>query len=133
MTSPPPQNGLEKIRSPRNFADTVARFESLLTAAGLTLFAKIDFTADAQRSGLKLPPTLLFLFGSPKAGTPVIVNVPDVAIDLPLKVLISESEEGAVWLTYNVPEYISSRHRIPENLAPNLAGIRPLVRAAAAP
>src|SRR5690349_24169445 len=93
MTSSLPQNGLEKIRSPRSFADTVARFESLLTAAGLTLFAKIDFTGDAQRSGLKLPPALLFLFGSPKAGTPVMQNVPDVAIDLPLKVLISESEE----------------------------------------
>ena len=131
MTSP--QNGLEKINSPRSFADTVARFESLLAATGLTLFAKIDFSGDAERSGLKMPPTLMFLFGNPKAGTPVMLAVPDVAIDLPLKVLISQDSDGSVWLSYNAPEYLVSRHRIPENLAPNLAGIRPLVKAAAAP
>lgn len=128
----PSQNGLEKVKSARNFADTVARFESLLTATGLTLFAKIDFSGDAERSGLKLRPTLMFLFGSPKAGTPVMLAVPDVAIDLPLKVVISEDNEGSVWLAYNAPEYLSSRHSLPENLAPNLAAIRPLVKAAAA-
>lgn len=131
MTSP--QNGLEKLRSPRDFPGTVARFESLLAAAGLTLFAKIDFSSDAERAGLKMPPTVLFLFGNPKAGTPVMLSVPAVAIDLPLKVLISEDSEGAVWLSYNAPEYVSSRHNVPENLAPNLGAIRPLVRAAAAP
>lgn len=131
MTSP--QNGLEKIKSPRGFADTVARFESLLAATGLTLFAKIDFSGDAERSSLKMPPTLMFLFGNPKAGTPVMLAVPDLAIDLPLKVLISQDADGSVWLSYNAPEYLVSRHRIPENLAPNLAGIRPLVKAAAAP
>lgn len=130
MTSP--QNGLEKVKSPRNFAGTVTRFESLLTATGLTLFAKIDFSGDAERSGLKMPPTLMFLFGNPKAGTPVMLAVPDVAIDLPLKVLISEDSNGVVWVSYNAPEYLALRHGIPENLAPNLAGIRPLVKAAVA-
>lgn len=130
MTSP--RHGLEKVKSPRNFTDTVARFESLLAGAGLTLFAKIDFSGDAQRVGLKMPPTLLLVFGSPKAGTPVMLGVPEVAIDLPLKVLISEDSDGVAWLSFNAPEYISSRHNLPENLAPNLAGIRPLVKAAAA-
>jgi uncharacterized protein (DUF302 family) len=123
---------MEKVKSARNFADTVVRFEALLAATGLTLFVKIDFSGDAERSGMKMPPALLFIFGNPKAGTPVMLAVPDAAIDLPLKVLISEDSEGAVWLSYNSPEYLTSRHAIPENLAPNLAGIRPLVRAAAA-
>lgn len=123
---------MEKVRSSRGFADTVVRFEALLAATGLTLFAKIDFSGDAERSGMKMPPTLLFIFGNPKAGTPVMLAVPDAAIDLPLKVLISQDSEGAVWLSYSSPEYLTSRHGIPENLAPNLAGIRPLVRAAAA-
>jgi uncharacterized protein (DUF302 family) len=130
MTSP--QNGLVKVRSSRGFAGTVTRFESLLETSGLTLVARIDFGADAERAGLKLPPSVLFLFGNPKAGTPVLQAVPEAAIDLPLKVLISEDRDGLVWLSYNAPEYLASRHGIPENLAANLSGIRPLVSAAAA-
>lgn len=129
MNSSP--NGLAKVKSARSFADTLARFESLLESTGLTLFAKIDFSGDAGRLELKMPPCVMLLFGSPKAATPVILAVPDIAIDLPMKVLISEDNEGAVWLIYNEPEYVSSRHSIPENLAPNLAAIRPLVKAAA--
>ena len=128
MTTP---NGLEKVKSSRSFADTVARMESLLEAAGLTLFAKIDFSGDAERVGLKMSPMILFVFGNPKAGTPVMLAIPDSAVDLPLKVLISEDKSGEVWFSYNAPEYIASRHSIPENLAANLAGIRPLVKAAA--
>jgi uncharacterized protein (DUF302 family) len=125
------QSGLERVKSPRGFAETVAKFESLLAATGLTIFARVDFTGDAERVGFKMPPTVLFLFGNPKAGTPVMLAYPDAAIDLPLKILISQDEEGAVWLSYNAPEYVASRHGIPENYAANLAGIRPLVKAAA--
>jgi uncharacterized protein (DUF302 family) len=126
-------HGIEEIASPRNFADTITHFESLLAARGLHLFAKIDFTGDAKKSGLEMPPTLLLIFGNPKGGTPVMVATPQSALDLPLKVLVSQDAAGKVWLTYNTPEYLTERHAIPADLVKNIAGILPLVHAAVAP
>jgi uncharacterized protein (DUF302 family) len=126
-------HGIEKFASPRNFADTITHFESLLAARGLQLFAKIDFTSDAKKSGLEMPPTQLLIFGNPKGGTPVMVAAPQSALDLPLKVLVSQDAAGKVWLTYNTPEYLTERHAIPADLVKNIAGIRPLVQAATAP
>lgn len=125
--------GIEKAASPRNFADTIAQFESLLTARGLVLFAKIDFTGDAKKSGLDMPATQLLVFGNPKGGTPVMLAAPQSALDLPLKVLISQDAAGKVWISYNTPEYLAERHAIPADLVKNVAGIRPLVQAAIAP
>jgi uncharacterized protein (DUF302 family) len=125
--------GIDTVASPRNFADTIAHFESLLATRGLTLFAKIDFTADAKKSGLDMPPTQLLIFGNPKGGTPVMLAAPSAALDLPLKVLVSQDAAGRVWLSYNTPEYLAERHAIPADLVKNIAGIRPLVQAAAAP
>ena len=126
------EHGIETAASPRNFADTIAHFESLLAARGLILFAKIDFTGDAKRAGLDMPPTQLLIFGNPKGGTPVMLAAPQSALDLPLKVLVSEDAAGKVWLSYNTPEYLAERHAIPAELVKNIAGIRPLVQAAVA-
>jgi uncharacterized protein (DUF302 family) len=125
--------GIETAASPRNFADTITHFESLLAARGLILFAKIDFTRDAKKSGLDMPPTQLLIFGNPKGGTPLMLAAPQSALDLPLKVLVSRDAAGKVWLSYNTPEYLAERHAIPTNLVKNIAGIRPLVQAAVAP
>lgn len=125
-------NGIETERSPRGFAETVTHFEGLLAARGLTLFAKIDFSGDAEKAGLRMLPTSMLIFGSPKAGTPVMVAAPSAALDLPLKVLVAEDTEGRVWVSFNTPEYLAERHAIPAELVKNIAGIRALVHAAAA-
>ena len=125
--------GINKVASPRNFADTITHFESLLAARSLILFAKIDFTGDAKKSGLDMPATQLLIFGNPKGGTPVMLAAPESALDLPLKVLVSQDTAGKVWLSYNTPEYLAERHAIPADLVKNIAGIRPLVQAAVAP
>jgi uncharacterized protein (DUF302 family) len=75
---------------------------------------------------------LLLVFGNPKGGTPVMVAVPSSALDLPLKVLISEDADAKVWLSYNTPEYLAIRHGIPGELVKNIAGIRMLVKDAVA-
>ena len=124
-------HGLERVANPRKFADAVAAFESMLVAKGLMVFAKIDFSGDAARTGLKMPQTQMVIFGNPKAGTPVMVATPSVAIDLPLKVVFSEEADGKVWMSYNSPEYLAERHGIPADLQRNLAGVRDLVAAAA--
>jgi uncharacterized protein (DUF302 family) len=124
-------NGIERVASTRGFDETVAHFEQLIATKGMMLFAKIDFTGDAKRAGLTMPRTMLLVFGNPKGGTPVMVAAPSSALDLPLKVLVSEEGEGKVWLSFNAPEYLALRHGIPAELVANIAGIRGLVAAAA--
>ena len=123
--------GIEKVESSRGFDETVAHFEKLLAARGMMLFAKIDFTSDAKKGGLEMPRMLLMIFGNPKGGTPVMVAAPSSALDLPLKVLISQDADGKVWLSYNTPEYLAGRHDIPAELVKNIAGIRAVVQDAA--
>ncbi len=125
-------HGVEKVRSPRAFAETVGRLEALLKERGLTVFAKVDFSGDAEKAGLQMPPTQMLIFGNPKGGTPVMVAAPGSALDLPLKVLISQDAQGQVWLSYNTPQYLAERHAIPAELVKNIAGTPALVQAAVA-
>lgn len=123
--------GIERAESARGFDDAIEHFENVLADRGMTVFAKIDFTSDAKKSGLAMPRTTLLIFGNPKGGTPVMVAAPSSALDLPLKVLFSEDADRKVWLSYNTPEYLMGRHDIPLDLVKNIAGIRALVQGAA--
>ena len=125
------EHGIERISSPHDFSTTFEKLESVLKAKGLLVFAKIDFSGDAQRAGLTMPPTQMLIFGNPKGGTPVMLAAPSSAVDLPLRVLVSQDAAGKVWLSYNTPEYLGERHGIPAALLPNLAGIRAIAQAAA--
>ena len=87
----------------------------------------MDHSGEAERAGLKMNPTQLLIFGSPKAGTPLMVASPTLAIDLPLKALVWEDAGGKVWVSYNAPEYLKQRHNIPDELVKNIAGIGPLL------
>lgn len=126
------EHGMERVASPHDFAATVAKLESILKAKGLMIFAKIDFSGDAQRADLVMAPTQMLIFGSPKAGTPIMVAAPSAALDLPLKVLIAQDSNGKVWLSYNSPEYLAERHAIPANLVQNISGVRGLAQTTAA-
>jgi uncharacterized protein (DUF302 family) len=123
--------GIERVQTLLGFDEGIEHFEKLLAARGMTVFAKINFTSDAKKSGLEMPPMLLMVFGNPKGGTPVMIAAPGSALDLPLKVLFSQDADGKVWLSYNTPEYLAERHDIPADLVKNIAGIRGLVPAAA--
>ena len=107
---------------------TVEKLKSILQAKGVTLFAFVDHSGEAEKAGMKMPPTKLLIFGSPKAGTPLMLAAPSIAIDLPLKVLIWEDSQGKVWVSYNDPEYLKTRHAIPDHLVANIAGVAALVQ-----
>ena len=111
---------------------TVERLTVQLQAKGVTLFALVDHSGEAAKVGMKLPPTKLVIFGNPKAGTPLMLAAPSVAIDLPLKILVWEDALGKVWLSYNSPAYLQQRHGLPEALLPNIAVVDALARAAGA-
>jgi uncharacterized protein (DUF302 family) len=113
-------------------ADTVARFTGIINAKGMRLFSVIDQGAEARQAGLDLPSTVLVIFGSPAAGTPVMAASPMSAIDLPLKVLIWD-DGGQTKVSYYDPAGIVARHHIPAELAGNLAGINALTDALVAP
>ncbi len=125
-----PDNGLVHVNSPYSVADTLKRLEAVLKAKNLTVFARIDHSGEAQKVGLKMRATQLIVFGSPKAGTPLMVASPTLAIDLPLKALAWEDADGQVWLSYNSPEYLRRRHEIPDELVKNIAGIGALLEMA---
>lgn len=126
-----PGAGMVHLRSHHSVVETLTRLESIVTDRGLKVFGVVDHSGEAERAGLTMRPTQVLIFGSPKAGTPLMVAAPTLAVDLPLKALIWEDADGAVWLSYNSPEYLQRRHNVPENLINNLAGAAALMRSAA--
>jgi uncharacterized protein (DUF302 family) len=108
--------------SPRSVEDTVARLTSLAQAKGMKVFAVIDHSGEAERVGLQLRDTKVVMFGSPQAGTPVMVAAPLAALDLPLKVLVwADAQQTNV--TYTAPTALAARYGLGEELAARLAGI----------
>jgi uncharacterized protein (DUF302 family) len=118
--------------SRRSVADTAAKLTGLIDAKGMRLFALIDQREEAQRAGLDLRETILVIFGSPAAGTPVMAASPLTALDLPLKVLVWD-DEGQTKVSYYAPDALAARHHLGPELAANLAGINPLTDALVAP
>lgn len=115
------ESGIVSKPSRHSVAETVAKLENMLKAKGVTLFALVDHSGEAEKVGMKLPPTKLLIFGNPKAGTPLMQAAPSVAIDLPLKILVWQDGEGKVWLSYNSPAYLQNRHGLPQEMLPVLA------------
>src|SRR5262249_47219511 len=113
--------GIVTIPSRHSVDETVDRLKNILQSKQITLFALIDHSGEAAKVGRKMPPTKLLISGSPKGGTPLMLAAPSVALDLPLKILVSEDAEGKVWLSYNSPDYLKERHGLPSNLLPNIA------------
>jgi uncharacterized protein (DUF302 family) len=124
-------NGIVEIPSSHSVDQTVAKLEEILTAKGVRLFALVDHSGEAEKVGMKLTPTKLLIFGSPKAGTPVMQASPSSAIDLPLKILVRQDPTGKVWVSYNSTDYLKVRHSISEQLVKNLAAIESIAAAAA--
>jgi uncharacterized protein (DUF302 family) len=118
------ENGMVHLSSAHSVSETMTRLKALVTARGMTILAHIDHSGDAAKVGLKMQPAELLIFGNPKAGTPLMVAAPTLALDLPLKALVWAESGGGVWLSFNTPEYLQLRHNVPENLIGNIAGAR---------
>lgn len=112
--------------SNRSVEQTVERLKNILQSKGVTLFALVDHSGEAEKVGMKMSPTKLLIFGNPKAGTPLMLAAPSVAIDLPLKILVWEDGQGKVWVSYNSAGYLQERHGLPQNLLPNIAVVEAL-------
>ncbi|MGC8519082.1 MAG: DUF302 domain-containing protein [Steroidobacteraceae bacterium] len=123
--------GFVSLRAAHSVAETLERLEASLAQRGIAVFARIDFSADAARVGLQMRPEQLLIFGNPRAGTPLMQQLPEVGLDLPLKALAWEDEQGQTWLAYNDLQYIAQRYRMDGSSTERLAGVLPLLEAAA--
>lgn len=123
-------NGIVDVPSRYSVPETLARLQSILKEKGMTVFALVDHSGEAEKAGLTMRPTQLLIFGSPKGGTPLMVATPKLAIDLPLKALAWQDGQGQVWLSYNSPEYLQQRHGFSTDLLKNIAGIGTLIQTA---
>jgi uncharacterized protein (DUF302 family) len=131
LMAPNTNNGIVNKRSNHSVSETLDRLNHTLQAKGVTIFAIVDHSGEAEKVGLQMPPTKLVLFGSPQAGTPLMLAAPSVALDLPLKILVSEDSQGKVWVSYNTPEYLKQRHGLPQDLLQNIAVVETLAAQAA--
>jgi len=116
------------IDKPSNHSveQTVEKLKNILQSKGVSLFALVDHSGEAEKAGMKMRPTKLLIFGSPKAGTPLMLAAPSIAIDLPLKILVWEDDQGKVWISYNSPDYLRERHGLPQDLLENIAVVETL-------
>lgn len=123
--------GIVNLPTHSSVDETIARLQALLQEKGVQVFALIDHSGEAKRSGIEMRPTKLLIFGNPKAGTPLMLAAPSIAIDLPLKLLVWEDAAGQAWISYNTPAYLQHRHSLPENLMAVLGAVEVLAKNAA--
>ena len=119
-------NGITTIDGNQSVDRTVEKLQAVLEAKGIKLFTLIDHSGEAEKLGMHMPPTKLLIFGNPKAGTPLMIASPTIAIDLPLKLLVWEDASGRTRISYNDPNYLQQRHGFPQELIQNIAAVEML-------
>ncbi|HKF46800.1 MAG TPA: DUF302 domain-containing protein [Terracidiphilus sp.] len=123
--------GIRSIASAHSVDETVARIQHILETRGVTLFALVDHSGEAEKAGMPMPPTKLLIFGNPAAGTPLMLAAPSAAIDLPLKLLVAQDAQGRVTVSWNDPAWLEQRHGFPAELLQNIAVVAKLAESAA--
>ena len=125
--TPPSAEGIITKASPFSVEETLQRFQEAMHSKGITLFARIDHSDEAKKVGLMMQEAHVLIFGNPKGGTPLMVASPLIALDLPLKILVWQSSDGHVWVSYTSVAYLATRYSIPQELVGNIAVIDGLV------
>lgn len=123
--------GIVDVPSNHSVDQTLERLKGILDARGVKIFALIDHSGEAEKAGLKMSPTKLLIFGSPKAATLVMLAAPSTAIDFPLKILVWEDGQRKVWVSYNSLAYLRERHGVAPELLKNIAVVETLAAKAA--
>jgi uncharacterized protein (DUF302 family) len=123
-------NGIRTLTTPQPVDEVVDRLTSVLRARDVKLFAIIDHSGEAKAAGLLMPNTKLLIFGNPKAGTPVMIAAPTAALDLPLKILVSQHPDGSSSVHWNDPAWLQQRHNIWPEFLPNISVVEALVHKA---
>lgn len=115
------ENGIVSQPSHHSVDETIEKLKKLLEAKNVKIFALLDHSGEAEKAGMKMRPTKLLIFGNPKAGTPLMIASPSIALDLPLKMLVAEDTNGKVWISYNDAEYLRARHNLAKEFVQTLS------------
>ena len=124
-------NGIRSLTSRHNVDELVERLTALLGEKNIKLFALVDHSGEASTAGLLMPNTKLLIFGNPKGGTPVMLSAPSAALDLPLKILLTQEPDGTTLVSWNDATWLQQRHDFAPEFIPNLAAAEALARKAA--
>ena len=124
---PPSIEGIISKLSPYSVEETLNHLQEAMRSRNLSVFAHINHSGEAEQIGLKMQKAHVLIFGNPKSGTPLMITSPLLALDLPLKLLIWQSNDGRVWVSYTSVAYLAARYSIPPELTGNIAGIDGLV------
>ena len=125
--TPPSVEGIVTRPSPFSVQETLERLQEAIHSRNLNLFAQIDHSEEAKRVGLTMQEAHVLIFGSPKAGTPLMIASPLLALDLPLKALVWQSDDDRVWVSATSTAYLKARYSIPQALVGNIAGVDALI------
>ncbi len=128
--TPPSVEGILTRPSPFSVEETLKRLQEVIHSRNLTLFAHIDHSGEAKRVGLKMQEAHVLIFGNPKGGTPLMIASPLLALDLPLKVLVWQSEDDRVWVSTTSAIYLRDRYSIPQELVGNIAVVDAIIQQA---
>ena len=123
--------GIVNVRSLHSFSETMKRIERLVASKGLKVFCIIDHSGEAAAAGFQMPQTKLVILGSPKAGTPLMLATPSIALDLPLKLLVFQDPGNQTWLSYNSPAFLEKRHSVALEHTQPLTAIEAIANAVA--
>ncbi len=123
--------GLTTLKSSFGPDETMNRLEAEMKARGMAVFARVDHAAGAAGVGLSLRPTAVLIFGTAKAGTPLMQSVQTIGIDLPLKALVWQDAAGTTWLSYNDPAWLAGRHGVGADLDAAVSGMTAALAAVA--
>jgi len=124
---PPSVEGIVSRPSPFSVEETLERLQTAIRNRNLRLFAQIDHSGEAKRVGLTMQEAHVLIFGNPKAGTPLMIASPLLALDLPLKVLVWQSDENQVWVSFTSVAYLQTRYALPQEMIGNIAGVDALI------
>jgi uncharacterized protein (DUF302 family) len=125
------KNGIVQLSAMGGVDTVVDRLLTILRAKAITVFAVVDHSGEAEKVGLRMPNTKLVIFGDARAGTPLMLDAPSSALDLPLKILIAEGTDGNTRITYNAVAYLQMRHGLSNMLIENVVTIENIVEALA--
>jgi uncharacterized protein (DUF302 family) len=125
------RDDVRTLHSEASFEQVVDRLHELIRERGLTLFAEIDHARNARQAGLEMPETKVLIFGNAKAGTALMLASPDIALELPLRILVREEADGRTGIAYIDPERLAAAFGV-DTLAPSIAGLSSIAAAAAA-
>lgn len=117
-----------RLQSLFDFNDTIARLRSALEASGFSIMATIDHRAAAESVGLEMAPTIVLIYGKPKGGTPLMLVAPDFALELPLRVLVREGQDGQTYAVFNPVRSLEGKHGLPAGMTDRLAPAEDLIR-----